>query len=193
MKSVSIAFILLCCLPFALFAQDSPLSKALKSWIKNPGSEISKQLKKMKEPEVKSEAECTLICQALETVKSHMQNSFDERTEGNIYELTTLFQTASEKEAAQCLNNKGIPLLVDILSLKKSRQYESGSGSDCEMMMLKVFAMYNSPEGLKKLSEFVNNDYKNEEYLWSVILNIASESPAKYYFIIQGLKGKIPT
>lgn len=193
MKSSSITFILIYCMPFGLFAQDSPLSKGLKSWIKNPGSELSNHLKKVQEPEVKTEAECGLICQALETVKSQMQTSFDEKLEDNIFELTGLFQKASTKEVAQCLNDKGIPLLTDILSLKKSKQYETKSISDCETMILKMFALYKNPAGLNRLSEYVNSDFKNEDFLWSVILNIISKKEEKYNLIIKGLKGKIPT
>lgn len=180
-------------MPFKLFSQDSPLSKVLKNWIKKPGSEISVALGKISAPEVKTEAESELICQALETVQSQLQGSFDETIERNIYELTTLFQNASTKEAASYLSDRGIPLLIEILSTIEFKQYQSQSFISCEPMMLKMFALYKNQAGWNKLAECVKNDFKNEEYLWSVILNTVADNEAKYDLVIKTLNGKIPS
>ncbi|MBT1695978.1 hypothetical protein KK083_03760 [Fulvivirgaceae bacterium PWU4] len=180
-------------MPFKLFSQDSALEKTLKAWIKNPTSEISEKLRKISNPEVKAEAESKLICQALGIIKSQLQASFDEKTENNIYELTVLFQSASTKEAANYLNDIGIPLLIDILSAIELKQYKSESFFSCAPMMLKMFAVYKNQKGWNKLAECVKSDFKNEEYMWSVILNAASDNESKYDLIIQALNGKIPS
>jgi hypothetical protein len=150
-------------------------------------------LRKISNPEVKTEVEAELICRALELVKLQIQKSFDERIENNIYDLTTLFQNASAKEAALYLNDKGIPLLIDILSTIQSKRYQTQQYGSCAPMILKMFALYKNKEGWNKLSECVNNDFKNDAYLWSVILNSVSEDESKYDLIIKGLNGKIPT
>lgn len=193
MKATSITLLIFCCMPFKLFSQDSALSKTLKTWIKNPTSEISEKLRKISNSEVKTEAESKLICQALETIKSQLQASFDEKIENNIYELTALFQNASIREAANYLNDTGIPLLIDILSTIELKQYKTQAFSSCVPMMLKMFALYKNQEGWSKLAECVKSDFKNEEYMWSVILNAASDNESKYDLIIQALKGKIPS
>lgn len=178
---------------FGCFSQNnSPLSKTLKNWIKNPNTEISSELNKISNQEVKNENESKLICEALEILKSQLQNSFDEKIENNIFNVTALFQKATTKEAALYLNDKGITLLIDILELIKSKKYELKSYSSCETMILKMFAFYKNQNGLNKLSELVNTDFKSDSYLWSVILNTVSEDETKFSLIINGLNGKIP-
>lgn len=175
------------------FSQNNtPLSKTLKNWIKNPKTEISEELNKIPNQEVKYENESKLICEALDTIKSQLQNSFDETLENNIFNLTALFQTASTKEAALYLNDFGIPLLIDLLETIESKNYELKSYSSCEPMILKMFAFYKNKNGLHKLSELVNSDFKSDNYLWNVILSNVAEDEAKYSKIINGLNGKIP-
>lgn len=180
-------------MPFKLFSQDSALSKTLKAWTKKPASEISEKLRKISNPEVTTEGESKLICQALEIIRSQVQASFDEKIENNIYELTTLFQSASTKEAANYLNDKGIPLLIDILSTIERKQYQTQSFGSCAPMILKMFALYKNQEGWNKLADCVKSDFKNEEYMWSVILNAVSDNESKYDLVIQALNGKIPS
>lgn len=180
-------------MPFGLFSRNSPLSKTLRNWIKNPTTEISEELRKISEEDVKTANECELICQALEVINSQVTKSFDEKIANNIFSVAALFQKASTKEAANHLNDKGIPLLIDILFMIRSGQYESKPFSSCEPMILKVFALYENIEGLKTLSECVNSDFKNDAYLWSIILNTVSEDESKYNLIIDGLAGNIPS
>lgn len=176
-----------------LSQNNSPLSIALNKWIENPKTKISIELDKLQNKEVKSENESKLICEALEIVKTQLQHSFDEKIEDNIYNLSVLFQKVTSKEAALYLNDYGILLLIDILEIIKSKNYKLKKDSSCETMILKMFAFYKNPKGINKLSELVNNDFKNDSYFWNIILNIVSEDDKKYNLIINGLNSKIPT
>jgi hypothetical protein len=177
-----------------LFSRKKTLSKALEKWIKSPDTDLSDALNDLSdEGGVKEASESKLVCDALAVVKSQLQTSFDETIERNIYELTVLFQEASTEEAARHLNDHGIPLLVDILSIIQDKQYKSESFSSCEPMILKMLALYSNPIGLNKLSHCISIDFRDDDYLWSVTLNALTEHEEKYSPVINGLAGKIPT
>jgi hypothetical protein len=190
-RSMSLKFLTLIflCMPFGLFAQTSPLSKALKNWIKKSDSELSSD----SDFEVKTEAEAQLICQALELAHARLQKSpTEKKTIENIYSLTMLFQDVSTSEAANYLNGKGIPMLVGILSTLTSAPPEGDSFRSNEMMILKMFSLYRNEEGLNTISRYITRNFKSDGYLWSVVLTNVAEDQSKYEPIIQSLNGKIP-
>src|SRR5687767_13032215 len=177
----------------SIFKKKSPLLKVLEGWIKDPDSDLSERLNAIQQhDEVKLSAEAESICNGLQIMLSKIQGSFNDSFEDNIFSLTVLFQQTSTNEAAVVLNDKGIPLLVDILDLIMRKQYQLKSFGSTDLMILKMFVYYKNKRGFDKLSELINSDFKNDEYMWSVILNIASEDTDKYNLIIQGLNGKIP-
>lgn len=171
---------------------NSKLAIALETWVKNPNTKLSENLKKVGDDDVKNANETRLICEALSIVKKKIAGSFNEAIENDLYELVVLFQQVTTKEAAEQLDEKGIPLLADILKIIHDKNYHLESFASTELMILKMFSIYSNEIGLQMLADLLSRDFKKDEFLWSIILQNVAEEEKKYNLVIKKLAGRIP-
>ncbi len=141
-----------------------------------------------------TQAEAEAICLGLEYLKAQFGSENYTNLNENLYTLAVLFQQVKSEKAYQVLNERGIPLLIANFNLYRNAAEEElskGSFYEPDIFILKMFAKYNNPEGTKTLIDAVKADYKPDNYLWSVIFDIAADND-QHNMIIQELGDFLP-
>lgn len=174
----------------------STLSTTLNDWISAPEAyqKLSTLNKNIHKLNVNTPAEAKMICRGLEYLKAQFGAKNYSNLNENLYTLAGLFQQIKNKQAYHVLNERGIPLLIANFNLYRKVIDEEISRDSCyepDIFILKIFAIYTNREGIKALIEAIKSNYKPDNYLWSVIFEIAAEND-QYNTIIQELGQYLP-
>ena len=176
--------------------KSSKLLTILNDWLSAPEADqkLSTLSKDIHSLYVNTKAEAEMICRGLEYLKAQFSAKNYANLNDNLYTLALLFQRVKSKQAYRVLNERGIPLLVEIFNLYRNAAEEEivrGSFREPDVFILKIFAQYNNPAGTKTLIEAIKSNYKPGDYRWHLIFDTVAEND-RYNTIIGELGEFLP-
>jgi len=168
----------------------SPLTKALRTWIKEGGS-LWDALEDL-ENQITNRKEADALLDALR----HHQNGTrpdtgdDEPASSNLHCLTALFQNVEASEAFERLVEEGLPGLR--WEVQNALNGEPIVGDDV-LFVLKVLALYRQEEDVALIARAARAGYEEDAYMWSIIFNVFQEEHPHLHLMIDALRDPLPT
>jgi hypothetical protein len=167
------------------FVKRSPLQLALERGLK-PGGDVGAELRQLGDYPVKSQSDAEAICLALEHVARGAPAA------SALHALTSLFQDVpdAECEAFPILQQRGCPLLIQILD--QGLRDENRHAANDLLFVLKVLAMYGTPEGTEAVVRAARLPLKPDGYMWSVIFHAYQKGHPGGARLFEGLSRPLP-
>ena len=171
---------------------ESALQKCLKQWISKE-NDLGESLFQLGDPPIRTEREAELLCEALKKVQSRLPNELglENLVSAPLNAFCSLFQNIATPSAYKIIEDRGIPLLANILdeSLFGERSLPDGD----LLFGLKILAGYHYHPAIKKISYAIRKRIAYDHYLWPVIFAIYSELKHPHTLqLISTLESRLP-
>jgi len=164
----------------------SELTRALLK-ARNSDLDFASALSDVRRHSVETVAEARLIVELLAKLPR------ESRRDGVISELSTLlalFQGVKSDEAQEELRTTGLPELCRIYDELSSSSRELFA--DDLMFVLKILAMYRSPEGTERVIAALSTPVSPDSSMWSIVLHQYNEEHPDTLKLLQALPDRLP-
>lgn len=167
----------------------SSLAKALEKWAKH-GGDLRQQLSSSRDYAVKSKAEVTALCAALDALRAEPGRGEKDIISSPLHTLASFFQQVETQEAFDALSQDGLPRL-------RMWVRDSLDGRDVRvddvMFIMKILAMYHQREDVDLIAEAARKPIDPDSFMWSIIFGAFDKEHPHAMSMIQALRDPLPT
>ncbi len=166
-----------------------------------PNGDLAWELNQLEEVPIESEAHAEAILRALASISPERPASTQSWTSIE-YEVTSLFSAASysDSDAYDILWRRGIPELIKLYQRQRSRiesARATGEPVDAEsiddlILMLDVFAAYQTREGTECVIEAAESGLGESSYYWESVFNNYVEGHPQVDRLFEQLGKRLP-
>lgn len=169
---------------------SSPLQRALACGLQ-PGGNLADELNKLGGYSLRSSQDARAICEALGRLPLP-PSSDDNSVSSPLYLLAALFQDVEGRDAPafDVLYKEGLPQLIRIFDATIEKCDDEAA--DDLLFVLKILAMYGSPDGARKVVEAARRPLKPDAYMWRMILNSFSTGHPCQEYVFAALSDPLP-
>lgn len=168
---------------------QSKLQQALARGLQ-PDGDLVEELNELSDYPITTAGDARAVCEALTALYAAGKADEEEfHVSSPLHALTALFQQVDSCEAFEVLAAEGLPELVRTFDEKFS---DPGEEADDLLFILKVFAIYDQPEGIERIVAAAREPLQPDSYLWSVIFAALDEESPHHDRLIDGLRDPLP-
>jgi hypothetical protein len=171
-------------------AARSKLATALERGLA-PGGDLDAELEQRGEQPL-DRADARALCAALAGVNaaSLRAGAQEGAFAGRLHTLTALFQEADDEAVAVLLAREGLPHLLRLYD--EERALPDGGNEHTLLLLLKVFAWYQSRPGLDRIAAAARDARLAEGLMWPVILGTFDAEHPLRHELIDRLRDPLP-
>lgn len=147
----------------------------LKDWLNDGGiRSISDDYPDNIYGEINSNEDISIYLEAFNSIEFEVKVSNYLNVNENLLHLLLLIQDIEDDDVFESIKDRIIPNFISFYPLLKKHYDEISSSHDShiDLLFLKVFAIYESVEGIKIISNEFLKGLKSDNYLWTVILKL---------------------
>ena len=170
----------------------SPLQKAIDRGLK-PDGDLAQEISDLDNYQVDSKKDAWAICEALKQLPLPPGRESKKSSRSAVYQLAVLFQQVKDENspAIPFLRDEGIDELVRIFDVLMASP-DKDSQEDL-LFVLKILAMYQTPEGTDRVIKAARQPIKADDYLWSVILSQYDAEHMEHKRLLEALSDPLPS
>jgi hypothetical protein len=147
-------------LPFV----KSPLQKALQRFLR--GEDLEEALKPVDEKTIASKRDAQAVVEALRRVSRVPSRPADRYRTSPLHHLAAMFQSVTDRDAAELLTREGAP---ELLRIARASFPPREDDHDDLAFLLKILVMDRVPEATELVVEAASLPATRDMFLWSVI------------------------
>jgi hypothetical protein len=154
-----------------------------------PGGDLSAALVQLGSYPIESVADAEAVVAALR--RYAVQNNDTPEMRGRLHPLASLFQDVATEEAFGALDEQGIPILVEVFDRELPVRDEREA--DDLLFLLKVFVLYKSEAGMRRIAVASRERLQPDSYVWAVIFENLDERNPHWRMVCEALRDPLPT
>jgi hypothetical protein len=150
-----------------------------------PGGNLSEVLQRLGEYPIETVADARAVCGALRKYAAQTQG------DTRLHPLASLFQDVSTEVAFATLAEEGLPVLIDIFD----RELPTRTGTDADdlLFLLKIFVLYSSAEGMRRIAAAARQPVQPDSFIWAVVFESLDEENPHWRLVCDALRDPLPT